>query len=1180
MSRTRVFCVLFLIGFFSSSVFSHHNIEVTKVGEWGTSHYCDVFVQGNYAYCATSFAGLDIIDINTPANPVIVGHYKMMGEATGVWVSNNYAYMACGDGGLYIIDISNPASPKFVGYYNTFGEVIDVYVSGDYAYLADGFRGLQVINVSNPASPTLSGYYDTAGYAYGVFVSGKYAYVGDGTNGLRVIDISNPSSPTLAGSFDTDGVTYRLDVVGNYLYAADGNGGLKIFDISNPASPLLVGNYNLSIYRSACDVDVIGNYAYVAYEIPGLYVIDISNPTSPQLVGIYDTEGSARGVYVKENHAYVADYQGGLQILDVSVPASPKLAGNYNASGSARGVYVKGNYAYVAHGEGGLRVLDVSDPSSPTLTGSYHSFGSIMGVHAKGNYAYVADYGQSSFKVIDVSNPSSPALSGSCDTPGNPEKVYVNGSYAYVADDYRGLQIVDISTPVSPRLIGNYDTPGYAKGAYVKGNYAYVADYYSLQVLDISNPSSPTLVGTCDALEDAWDVYVNGDYAYVADGVSGLKIIDVSNPASLNLVGYNHTPEFAQAVHVSGNYAYVADYDKGLKAFDISEPSFPRMAWSNYTPGNARDIYVNGDYLYAADGDSGKVLIYKITDIFTLDVYSSPNTGVPITVSPNDKDGNGDGNTFFYRTYYQGTQVTLTAQTIYNGARFLKWTIDGADDANSSIRVTMDSDHTVTAVYQGAPFPQIWLNRTYMNFGAVRFGLATGSQILFIDNTGGGILNWSAAADQSWLQCTPSMGTGPGSVTISIDAAGLSAGTYPGTVTISVPNATNSPQTVSVTLDVYDPYESSIPFGTFETPTDGAAVRSSIPVTGWVLDDIGVKNVTIYRGEVGNLIYIGDAVLVEGARPDVEQAYPGYPMNYKAGWGYMMLTNFLPNGGNGTYTIHATAVDLEGNVVLLGTKTITVDNVKAVKPFGAIDTPTQGGMASGSSFINWGWVLTPQPNSIPTDGSTINVFVDGLNLGHPTYNIYRTDIAGLFPGYNNSDGAVGYLYLDTTSFKNGVHTIQWVAADDAGNTDGIGSRYFTIQNAGESRAAASDVQSLRFDVVLDRSQTPVDHPGAVRIRTGYDNNEPYEIYPDEKGIISIEIKELERLEIRFFDEENSTLKNITPLPLGSTLDAEQGIFYWSPGPGFVGNYRLVFIETDLHGNMTRKDIMISIQPKF
>jgi hypothetical protein len=116
--------------------------------------------------------------------------------------------------------------------------------------------------------------------------------------------------------------------------------------------------------------------------------------------------------------------------------------------------------------------------------------------------------------------------------------------------------------------------------------------------------------------------------------------------------------------------------------------------------------------------------------------------------------------------------------------------------------------------------------------------------------------------------------------------------------------------------------------------------------------------------------------------------YSSYPQNYQGGWGYMLLTNFLPGGGNGVYTLSA----------------ITVDNANAVKPFGAIDTPAQGGSASGKSFVNQGWLLTPMPNKIPEDGTTIDVYVDGKKLGHPHYNYTRPDIAGYFPGYANSGG--------------------------------------------------------------------------------------------------------------------------------------------------------------------------------
>ena len=86
---------------------------------------------------------------------------------------------------------------------------------------------------------------------------------------------------------------------------------------------------------------------------------------------------------------------------------------------------------------------------------------------------------------------------------------------------------------------------------------------------------------------------------------------------------------------------------------------------------------------------------------------------------------------------------------------------------------------------------------------------------------------------------------------------------------------------------------------------------------------------------------------------------------------------------------------------------MTCANASATKPFGAIDTPTQGGLASGAGFVNFGWALTPQPKMIPLNGSTITVLVDGAPLGPVDYNHERPDIETLFPGFQNTAGANG-----------------------------------------------------------------------------------------------------------------------------------------------------------------------------
>ncbi len=87
------------------------------------------------------------------------------------------------------------------------------------------------------------------------------------------------------------------------------------------------------------------------------------------------------------------------------------------------------------------------------------------------------------------------------------------------------------------------------------------------------------------------------------------------------------------------------------------------------------------------------------------------------------------------------------------------------------------------------------------------------------------------------------------------------------------------------------------------------------------------------------------------------------------------------------------------------------------------------------------------------------------------------------------------------------------------------------------------------------------------------------VYPDENGTIYIEIKELERLEIHFSDPGAPTL-NLSSLPIGSTLDRERGVFYWQPGPGFIGEYPLIFMRKSKNGKMTKKTIIIKITPRY
>ncbi|HLP45793.1 MAG TPA: hypothetical protein VK469_07605 [Candidatus Kapabacteria bacterium] len=123
---------------------------------------------------------------------------------------------------------------------------------------------------------------------------------------------------------------------------------------------------------------------------------------------------------------------------------------------------------------------------------------------------------------------------------------------------------------------------------------------------------------------------------------------------------------------------------------------------------------------------------------------------------------------------------------------------------------------------------------------------------------------------------------------------------------------------------------------------------------------------------------------------------------------------------------------------------------------------------------------------------------------------------------------------------------------------------------------------------IDLSAFPIDYSEPVKISKGFkENPEVPEMYPGENGIIEIEIKELERIEIHLTNGD-CTLFNYTgyqvvndqlrPLPIGSTLDSQRGIFYWQPGVGFYGDYELVFIKQTNAGRNAMR-VKVRILPK-
>ena len=192
------------------------------------------------------------------------------------------------------------------------------------------------------------------------------------------------------------------------------------------------------------------------------------------------------------------------------------------------------------------------------------------------------------------------------------------------------------------------------------------------------------------------------------------------------------------------------------------------------------------------------------------------------------------------------------------------------------------------------PAPAIALNSIGFSFSSQLGNPPPPPEVLTVSNRGGGILNWNATTNTSWLTLSPASGTGNGAMTIAPVLGSLGAGTYTGNITVSAPGA--QPVSIPVTFIVTPPVAippvigvsaSSLSFTTQQSGSNPTAQPLSIRNTGggtltWTATDnaawltlsstAGTGNGTItiapVLGSLGAGTYTGNiTVSAPGAQP-------------------------------------------------------------------------------------------------------------------------------------------------------------------------------------------------------------------------------------------------------------------------------------------------------------------------
>jgi uncharacterized protein (TIGR03437 family) len=130
---------------------------------------------------------------------------------------------------------------------------------------------------------------------------------------------------------------------------------------------------------------------------------------------------------------------------------------------------------------------------------------------------------------------------------------------------------------------------------------------------------------------------------------------------------------------------------------------------------------------------------------------------------------------------------------------------------------------TIPVMLTVMPAQSLAVSPSSLTFNYVLNASAPAAQTVTLTTSGGAAPFTVTTSGGTWLQVTPTSGTTPATLSISIATTGLAAGTYSGTVTVSSTSAT---QTATVTV--------SMTVAAVPTPTVGGVANAGSYVTGSV----------------------------------------------------------------------------------------------------------------------------------------------------------------------------------------------------------------------------------------------------------------------------------------------------------------------------------------------------------
>lgn len=527
--KTKLSLIIIFLFACSCSFATYH-----KIGHYQTDgRVVSVDYDGEYLYSAKYLGLIEILNVDNPESPELVGSFQLSDHIPGVVgkiaVFDTLAFIT-GSAEIHVLNIKNPDNITYVtglGHGDASCVICDdnrLYIADDKLYIldiSDIYSSQEISNLS--CDIFMMCMFDDIIYAVN---SGGYEF--------SLIDVQDEENPEIINSMNPLAGQYsNIKYKDGFVYLT-GNAGLISIDVRIPDDISISDQEDIN--HTNYGISIMGDKAVVTSSQAGIVVVDISNPEMMSTVGFFDTNNYASHVIAADNIAYVDQGYGGIAVIDINNPFTELELDSIMSTSEAHGCIVSDETVFLANGIDGLDILNLSEENVFTYLGTY--FNRIgTGSHITLNdtklcFSWTYQYPEILF--IDVSDPNNPDWVGYLDmteyTLMGKIPMWQTSTHLF-AGAGTNLLVVDINDFANPEIVMNYETGKDIRDVIIEGDKAYLAcGDAGVQIIDIENLSSPQKIGEVGTSDESNTLIMHSDHLFVSDGFAGLKIIDVSDP--------------------------------------------------------------------------------------------------------------------------------------------------------------------------------------------------------------------------------------------------------------------------------------------------------------------------------------------------------------------------------------------------------------------------------------------------------------------------------------------------------------------------------------------------------------------------------------------------------------------------------------------------------------------------